>query len=209
MRDAIHALKYGHLRSAARRLGQLLALAVSRLAAEAPAEMLVVPVPLHHSKYAERGFNQARLLAKQAMLALRRTHPAWRLSLAPSTVIRLRATENQAGLTPRQRRQNVRGAFVVADPTAVKNKHILLIDDIFTTGATARSIAKVLLRSGAATVWVATLARARRAFDFRGSLEVARDTFKHEETGIEVAEDAPAHEFVPASMHSSPNQPSF
>jgi ComF family protein len=209
MRDAIHALKYGRLYSAARRLGQLLAVAIGQLAAEAPAEMLVVPVPLHRSKYAERGFNQARLLATHALAALRRTHPAWRLTLAPSTVVRLRATESQAGLTPRQRRQNVRGAFVVADPKAVNGKHILLIDDIFTTGATARSIAQVLLRSGAASVRVATLARARRAFDNRGSLEVTRDTLKYEETGIEVAEDAPAQEFEPASMHSSPNQPSF
>ena len=55
--------------------------------------------------------------------------------------MRLRATESQAGLTPRQRRLNVRGAFTVSDPAAVAMKHILLIDDIFTTGATARAAA--------------------------------------------------------------------
>jgi hypothetical protein len=81
--------------------------------------MLVVPVPLHRLKYAERGFNQARSLAFHALDALGKSHPAWRLTLASSTLMRLRATESQAGLTPRQRRLNVRGAFEVSDPAAV------------------------------------------------------------------------------------------
>lgn len=162
MRDAIHALKYDGLRQAAQRLGRMLATAIAQLADEAPAEMLVVPVPLHRSKSALRGFNQARALARAALAGLRRSHPAWRLTLAPDTLMRLRATESQAGLTPRQRRINVRGAFSVAAPAAVDGKHILLIDDIFTTGATARACARALKRAGAASVWVATLARARR-----------------------------------------------
>jgi ComF family protein len=162
MKAAIHALKYDRLHPAARRLGQMLAQAIAKLAAEAPAEMLVVPVPLHRSKLAERGFNQARSLAVSALDALRKTHPDWRLTIASTTLMRLRATESQAGLTPRQRRINVRGAFTVSDPEAVRLKHILLIDDILTTGATARSAAQVLIRAGAASVWVATLARAGR-----------------------------------------------
>ncbi len=76
--------------------------------------------------------------------------------------MRLRATESQAGLTPRQRRLNVRGAFEVSDPAAVAGKHILVVDDILTTGATARAAARALNRAGAESVWVATLARARR-----------------------------------------------
>ena len=119
MREAIHALKYDRLHPAARALGRMLAEAIAQLAAEAPAEMLVVPVPLHRSKYAQRGFNQARSLAGEALAVLRKTHPQWRLTLAPSTLMRLRATESQAGLTPRQRRLNVRGAFTVSDPAAV------------------------------------------------------------------------------------------
>jgi ComF family protein len=209
MRDAIHALKYGRLHSAAGRLGEMLARAISQLAAEAPAELLVVPVPLHRSKYSERGFNQARLLATGALASLRRTHPAWRLTLAPSTVVRLRATESQASLTPRQRRQNVRGAFVVADPRTVAGKHVLVVDDIFTTGATARSVAQVLLRSGAATVWVATLARARRTFGYRGRGDAAHETLEPEEPGKDPAAVAPTDETEAASMHSSPSQPSF
>jgi ComF family protein len=163
MRAAIHALKYDRMHPAARRLGAMLAQAVAKLAGEAPNELLVVPVPLHRSKQADRGFNQARLLAVHALQALRRSQPEWKLTLAPSTLMRLRATGSQAGLTPRQRRINVRGAFQVANPAAVKDKHVLLVDDILTTGATARAASKTLKRAGAATIWVATLARAGRA----------------------------------------------
>jgi ComF family protein len=162
MRDAIHALKYTRLHSAARVLGQMLAQAIARLAGEAPAEMLVVPVPLHRGKNAQRGFNQARALAEEAIRQLKKTHPAWRLTLAPCTLLRLRPTESQAGLTPRQRRQNVRGAFSVADAGQVRAKHVLLIDDILTTGATARAASQALTVAGATSVWVATLARAQR-----------------------------------------------
>ena len=167
MKAAIHALKYDRLHAAARGLGRMLAEAIAQLADEAPGEMLVVPVPLHRSKLAERGFNQARSLAFHAIGVLRKSHPEWRLTLASSTLMRLRATESQFGLTPRQRRLNVRGAFEVSDPAAVTQKHILLIDDIITTGATARAAAQALARAGAASVWVATLARAGRMRDSR------------------------------------------
>jgi ComF family protein len=162
LRDAIHALKYDRLRPAAAKLGAMLAEAIAQLLPEAPAEMLVVPVPLHRTKRRQRGFNQARALAQGAMEALRRSHPDWKLTLAPSTLMRLRATDTQAGLTPMQRRRNVRGAFKVSDLSAVRGRHVLLVDDILTTGATARAAAQSLIRAGAASVYVATLARARR-----------------------------------------------
>lgn len=162
MRAAIHALKYDRMYPAARRMGAMLAQAIARLAGEASHELLVVPVPLHRAKLAERGFNQARVLAAHALRALRRSHPDWKLTLAPSTLMRLRPTSSQAGLTTIQRRRNVRGAFQVSDRAAVKGRHILLVDDILTTGATARAASTALKRAGAATVWVATLARAGR-----------------------------------------------
>jgi ComF family protein len=201
MKEAIHALKYDRLHAAAKGLGRMLAQAIAQLASEAPAEMLVVPVPLHRSKYAQRGFNQARALAAHAIGYLRKSHPQWRLSLASSTLMRLRATESQAGLTSRQRRANVRGAFMVSDPSAVAMKHILVIDDIFTTGATVRAAAQALTQAGAASVWVATLARARRTSDFiRGSsLQQGRGNIG----------DSPDADFQPASVHSSQDQPSF
>jgi ComF family protein len=162
MKQAIHALKYDRLHPAARGLGRMLAQVIAQLHGEAPAEMLVVPIPLHRSKHAQSGFNQARSLAREALSFLAVSHPQWRLALASSTLMRLRPTESQAGLTPRQRRLNVRGAFTVSDPAMVTMRHVLLVDDILTTGATARAAALALERAGAASVWVATLARTRR-----------------------------------------------
>ena len=192
MRDAIHALKYSRLHPAARGLGRMLATAIAQLAADAPSEMLVVPVPLHRSKYLERGFNQARSLAHHALRVLRRTHPQWRLTLAPAALMRLRATASQAGLTPRDRRLNLRGAFSVADPGAVTMKHILLVDDILTTGATARAAAGALIRAGAASVWVATLARARRD-------DAASSTGFHMRRNIQIQDRLPGESAAPGT----------
>ena len=171
MREAIHALKYDRLHPASTGLGLMLAKAIAQLSGVAPAEMLVIPVPLHSSKYAQRGFNQSRSLAAAALGFLRKSHPQWRLTLASSTLLRQRATESQAGLTPRQRRHNVRGAFLVSDPARVTAQHVLIVDDILTTGATARAAAQALVAAGAASVWVATLARAQRVARF-GSTSV-------------------------------------
>jgi ComF family protein len=204
MRDAIHALKYDGLLPAARRLGWMLGLAIEILASEAPAEMLVIPVPLHRSKSAQRGFNQARLLATHALRRLKESRPGWRLLLASSTIVRQRPTESQAGLTPHQRRKNVRGAFVVPDAEAVTGRNVLVVDDIMTTGATVRSVAQVLLRAGAANVWVATLARARQGRDHRGDdgrVYLERDVRKEAGTGLPDRE--------PAVVGPEKNQPSF
>jgi ComF family protein len=164
MRAAIHALKYDRIAPLARDLGALLAGAIAQLEPDAPADMLVVPVPMHRGRMAERGFNQARTLATEALRRLQTSHPAWRFELSASSLVRQRSTQSQAGLTPRQRRQNLRGAFFVSEPDAVRGRHILLVDDIFTTGATARACSKMLVESGAASVRVATLARAQRRF---------------------------------------------
>ncbi len=201
MRDAIHALKYDRLHPAAQVLGKVLAAAVAQLAGQAPAEMLVTPVPLHRRKLNERGFNQARLLAAEALRELGRTHPAWKLTLADSLVLRTRPTASQAGLTPRQRRLNVRTAFKVRDAAAVAGRDILIVDDILTTGATARAASKVLLDAGTKSVWVATLARARRPF-FAPQGGIA------EQSEIQGNGDYAAPLYA-EGMHTAANQPSL
>jgi ComF family protein len=162
LKDAIHALKYERLHPAARGLGRMLAAAIAPLASEAPDGLVVVPVPLHRSKHAQRGFNQARALAREAVASLRKSHPEWPLTLEADVLQRVRATESQAGLTPRQRRLNVRAAFRLLSTSGIAEKNVLVIDDIMTTGATARAAALAIRRAGGAKVWVATLARARR-----------------------------------------------
>jgi len=161
MRPLLHLLKYEGLEPIATRLGQAIAGKLARYA-DLPADPLVVPVPLFRSRQKQRGFNQAELLASATLRAIRALRPEWRGQLAAKVLQRSRATQSQAGLSLSERRRNLRGAFFVSDTDAVRGRDVLLIDDIYTTGATARACSWVLKRAGAASVRVATAARAQR-----------------------------------------------
>jgi ComF family protein len=160
LRALVHLLKYDGMQPIAGRLGLLLADAFETFAGDSP--MLVVPVPMHPHKQRQRGFNHAELLARMAIREMRRRQPQWRLQLDTRSLQRVRITVSQAGLTTHQRRQNLRGAFFVSAPARVAERDVLLIDDIYTTGATARACSRVLKNAGAASVRVATVARAQR-----------------------------------------------
>jgi len=113
----------------------------------------IVPVPLHASRLRERGFNQSALLAKE--VGARNALPVQAQALC-----RVRATQQQAQLDdPDARRANVQGAFAAAQ-AVVSGKAILLVDDVFTTGATLAACATVLYQAGASEVIALTLARA-------------------------------------------------
>ena len=158
----VHLLKYEGMRGVARPLGRLLARAAEMLDGQVGSELTVVAVPLFPSKERRRGYNQTVLLADEAMAELRRTKPEWRLRAAHRVLRRVKDTESQFGLTAQGRRRNLRGAFEVRDAEAIAGREVLLLDDIYTTGATARECARVLRRAGASKVWVATLARAQK-----------------------------------------------
>jgi len=166
LRSLIHALKYDGMLPVAERLGGLLAESLLRLQSEATddgmKDALVVSVPMHAAKQKQRGFNHAELIAKAAVKAARAARPTWSLRLAGDLLERRRATRSQAGLSPRQRRANLRGVFFAPDPRRLAGRNVLLIDDIYTTGATARACGQTLRRAGAASVWVATVARPQR-----------------------------------------------
>jgi ComF family protein len=161
LREMIHLLKYERMRSAASLLGGMLAESILTLQPEAARELTVVAVPLFPAKQRQRGYNQAELLADAAIAQLRGAAPSWKLRRAPAVLARHRDTGSQFELNPRGRRRNLEGAFA-ADPSRLTpGCEVLLVDDIFTTGATARECARVLRRAGARKVWVATLARAQ------------------------------------------------
>ena len=157
LRDLIHLLKFQLVRPAAAVLGRMLAETIGNLEQAMPVGTIaLVPVPLHSRKQAQRGFNQAEMIARGALQQLSRPK---RFELSSGVLVRCRETDSQIGLTRHQRRENLRGAFAVSDPTRILKRDILLIDDVYTTGTTASECARVLLRAGAARVWVATVAR--------------------------------------------------
>ena len=157
MREAIHALKFGGRPVLATPLGRLLGEVGARALPIRPEDWAdgLVPVPLHPARLAERGFNQADLLAAPC-------GARWRVPVLSRALIRARATLPQTDLDPVARRVNVRGAFRVPRPAAVRGRRLLLVDDVHTTGATAAAAADALREAGAAAVGVLTLARVVR-----------------------------------------------
>lgn len=116
---------------------------------------LIIPVPLHQRRVRERGFNQAAVIAETLAKYLK-------LPLAEASLARTGASEKyRAGLDSQGRRDTVAGAFAVRYPRIVEKERILLVDDVFTTGATASACAEALLASRAGNVLVLTIARGK------------------------------------------------
>lgn len=151
LREAIHALKYEDRPGLAAPLGRYLVAAFQEepwrsCAGEIDA---VVPAPLHADRLRERGYNQSELLA--AVLC-----DACDLALEPGWIERVRATRQQVGLNLVERQRNVSGAFRASG--AVAGKTLLVVDDVYTTGATLRACADAALAAGAVKTYALTLA---------------------------------------------------
>lgn len=153
-RQLILDFKYGDKTHAARTFLPWLRQAGAPLLAQSD---IILPVPLHTRRLWQRRFNQSALLAQ----ALGR---ACQIPCLPDGMIRKRHTVPQKGLSRHERHSNVRGAFGVHPRHAerIKDKRVLLIDDVFTSGATLNECARALKRAGAAQVFVLTLARVTR-----------------------------------------------
>ncbi|NMC75279.1 MAG: ComF family protein [Geobacteraceae bacterium] len=152
VQELVHRFKYGGKMYLARTLGLLAARALSGFARDTAPEC-IIPVPLHTRRLRERGFNQSQLLGR--ILAER-----WSLPLSVNNLRRARWTEPQVGLSVSDRERNVRGAFTVAHPERIREKRVLLVDDVYTTGSTVAECARTLARAGAKEVSVVTVARA-------------------------------------------------
>lgn len=122
---------------------------------------LILPVPLHYKRVRERGFNQAYILVRNLGKILEREYGK---NVTPridiESVARIKRTAPQTGFDMKQRKKNLKNAFKVVSKGAIKNKSILLVDDVFTTGTTCNELAGELLKNGAQDVNAMVLARA-------------------------------------------------
>jgi ComF family protein len=144
---AVAIFKYDGATRLGRRLGHEIAVRVAD-----PTVALVVPVPLHRRRLHRRGYNQSAVLARHVARVLGS-------AVALTTVVRTRDTPSQVGLDVHRRRRNVDGAFAVLRPADVRDRAVLVVDDVWTSGATARAVAGALVDAGARAVDVLTIAR--------------------------------------------------
>lgn len=150
LRSMILALKFAERTEWVPRLSEMLDQALS-MSGFLNRVDFIVPVPLHWRRRLTRGFNQAHLLSKKLSLQGKPIS---------TDLVRIRNTQQQWDLTPPQRRRNVKGAFAVRKGHSFKDKSVLLVDDISTSGATVTECSKILKQAGAQNVFVAVVATA-------------------------------------------------
>jgi len=158
LQDLLHQLKYRHLYILGLQIGMIL----GRNLKQSPhfkqiksnGHVQLVPVPLHSFKFKQRGYNQAEAIAKGMSKII--NLPV----MDEETVIRKKNTRTQTGFSMQRRLRNVDGAFELIKKDKVLDRHQLIIDDVFTTGATTFELARTLLDGGAESVSIATVAQA-------------------------------------------------
>jgi ComF family protein len=149
--DAVHLIKYSGKSYLAKSLGPLLADYLKNWLSDTNG-MIMIPVPLHKKKLRQRGFNQSVLLVKSVSRILD-------MEADYFTLIRIKYTETQTGLTLEERRKNVKGAFEVSGKKDLNGKTVILVDDVATTGNTINECARVLKKAGCERVFGLVLAR--------------------------------------------------
>ena len=152
LRLVVQKFKYSRKVSLGKPLGRLLARGCAEFLASVDAD-LIVPVPLFPKRLRWRGFNQSLILGREVSRA-------YGIPMDPFLLLRRRETAAQTQLAENERRRNVRGAFELNAEGSVKGKSVLLIDDVYTSGATVNECSRALKQGGAKEVFVLTLARA-------------------------------------------------
>jgi ComF family protein len=151
LRQVVQKFKYGRKVSLGKPLGRLMAEGCQEFLKACHMD-LIIPVPLHPKRLRWRGFNQSLLLARQVGRMVQ-------VPVDPFLLYRNRETPPQTQLTEEERRKNVRGAFAIDGGKPLKEKSVLLVDDVYTSGATVNECSRVLVQGGAREVHVLTLAR--------------------------------------------------
>ena len=152
VKNMIHHFKYERKLALRRPLALLVADRLATFAAETAPDV-IISVPLHPKRLRYRGYNQAVLLGETIARQ-------WRVPLSRGNLRRIRWTEPQIELPAAERLRNVRGAFALAEPSLIEGKKVLLVDDVYTTGATVMECSRTLTGAGASAVFVVTVARA-------------------------------------------------
>lgn len=158
-KDAVPLFKYHSKLAVAKVFEHLMFQTFLRYYATAGVD-LIMPVPLHKKKLRQRGFNQAFFLIRNFVKLYQQNFdrlPSWKIDTR--SLARFKQTPSQTGFDMEQRKTNLKNAFTVVAPKTIDKKHILLIDDVFTTGATCNEAAQELLNHGAGKVSVLVLAR--------------------------------------------------
>ena len=160
LRQVIHLLKYRRKTYLAKPLGRLL-FSVFTENWNPDQIDIVIPVPLHGGRLRKRGFNQTYQLVRKWSGSLCLPEPPKKFPpiINNEVLFRKRRTKAQVGMTRGERMKNIKGVFGVRDSLLIKEKNVLIVDDVFTTGATAGECAKTLLKHGAAKVDILTLAQ--------------------------------------------------
>ena len=162
LKTALHHLKYRSITQLARPLGSLLFATFLRHWPDRDIDF-IVPVPLHPRKFRRRGFNQAFLLLRKWPALAEKTGIDLPGGIIQRTALnRIRETDAQVGMNRRTRQANIQNAFTPGRGVDVSGKKILLVDDVYTTGATADACAEALRNAGAVRVDVLTLAQTVR-----------------------------------------------
>lgn len=149
----IHNLKYHQqIKELSYPLSALILTHLYFVAKVFPIDSLLIPVPLFTKRKRRRGFNQAEEIGKIISEKIN-------IQITTENLIRIKNTKQQVGLSKNEREKNIKDAFAVKDKKEIENKIIILIDDVYTTGATMEECAKTLKKAGAKQVWGLTVAR--------------------------------------------------
>ncbi len=160
LQDLLHNLKYNFLRGVGEELGKMLAQNFLDHANQDLKNLIelnnpiIIPVPLHKSKKRQRGYNQARALA----LGISQI-TGWEV-IDEGLIIRQKKTQTQTGLNTSQRNENLKGAFLVTDQEVISERFSVIVDDVFTTGATTFELANTIVSDSEAKTGILTVAKA-------------------------------------------------